>query len=130
MFEYSFLSFPPTHPHHPGPPCLAPLFPTPLVIEKGEGITGTIIKKYLILKYLFLFAHTEQALPGTVKKAEWGSLVGIKPWIHHTQTKWALPEENSSPAAMVDTAKGSWTYSPEGDVNILFWKKRAGPHVK
>lgn len=40
-------------------------------------------------------------------------LKGIEPWVHHTQIKQALPEEDSDPAAVVDAKRESWTHTTE-----------------
>ena len=55
--------------------------------------------------------------------------MGIKPWTHHAQIKWALPEEGSDLTAALDTARDSWTCTPEGDLKFLFWKRTVAPNT-
>ena len=50
-------------------------------------------------------------------------LMGIKPWIHHLRIKWASPDEDAEPAAVVNARKEGWTCTPEGDLKFLFWKR-------
>lgn len=54
------------------------------------------------------------------------NLKGIKPWIHHTQIKWALPEENSSCCWY---AGERWTYTHEGSLKFSF-RGKVAPNVK
>ena len=56
-------------------------------------------------------------------------LMGIKPWIHHTQLKQAAPERDTDPAAVVDAAKESWTCTLEGDLKFLFQKRTVTPNT-
>ena len=58
------------------------------------------------------------------------NLMGIKPWTHHAQIKWALPEEGSDLTAALDTARDSWTCTPKGDFRFLFQKGAASPKGK
>ena len=55
--------------------------------------------------------------------------MGIKPWIHHTQLKQAVPERDTDPVAVVDAAKESWTCTPEGDLKFFFQKRTVTPNI-